>query len=202
MYTHKCTHTLFTLDIHVITTNIVNTCEDNCIQTVHQVSESDIWMTRKRFTGLSSIQQRQWVLDYLHTNTNSESMITMFTVCGKKVCLPVWLAILGLSRSRFYEVRQIFTSGGLQIERLVSPKCHQTKSLNAIAWMDLYFNQIGDHLPDKMAIHLPSFLTNKMIYERLISEFRAKGEDHISSSHFYKLWSEEFPHVSIPKVCQ
>jgi hypothetical protein len=128
-------------------------------------------------------------------------METSFSVCGKNVCLPIWLSVLDLSRSRFYEVRQSFLQGALFIERISSPTAHQCKSFEAIAWMQQYFTQIGDSMPDRMALHLPSFLTNANVYSRMKEELEASGRQVISQSHFYNLWSVEFPHVSIPKVC-
>lgn len=174
-------------------------CE-SCVKDKHHVSETDIWITRKRFATLGPFQQRQWVLDYLHTNTSTEDRETIFIVSGKSVCLNVWLRILGLSRSRYYEVRRLFNRGAIRIERLVSPKSHQNKSYEAIAWMEFYFNQVGDHLPDRMAIHLPSFLTNSLVFNRMNEDFTARRLPVISQSHFYKLWATEFPHVTIPKV--
>ena len=56
------------------------------------------------------------------------------------------------------------------------------------------------HMPDRMAVHLPSFLTHGMVYGRMREELEQIGEGVISSSHFYNLWASEFPYVSIPKV--
>lgn len=123
-------------------------------------------------------------------------------MCGKNVCLPIWLSVLDLSKSRYYEVRQSFLQGALFVERLSSPTAHQRKSFEAIAWMQQYFSQVGDCMPDRMAIHLPSFLTNASVYSRMKEELEASGQQVISQSHFYSLWSTEFPHVSIPKVTQ
>lgn len=56
-------------------------------------------------------------------------------------------------------------------------------------------------MPDRMAVHLPSFLTNAAVHLRMKEELEGSGRHVISQSHFYNLWSSEFPHVSIPKVC-
>ena len=175
-------------------------CGDKCAQSVHHLTEADVWTTYNRFTSLSNHRQRQWVLDFLHSNTSKDSMETAFFIAGKRVCLVVWLAALGLSKSRYYDVRKLFNSGVLFLERLASPKTHQPKSLDAIAWMHNYFNTVGDHMPDRMAVHLPSFLTSAQVYIRMKEDLEARGQKTICPSHFYNLWQTEFPHVTIPKV--
>ena len=140
------------------------------------------------------------MLDYLHSNTSKTERETSYFVCGKNVCLTIWLSVLDLSKSRFYEVRQSFLQGALFVERLSSPTAHQRKSFEALAWMRHYFSQVGDCMPDRMALHLPCFLTNATVYARMREELEGSGQQVISQSHFYSLWSTEFPHVSIPKV--
>lgn len=66
--------------------------------------------------------------------------------------------------------------------------------------MQNYFNQVDDFLPDRMAIHLPSFLINALVYSRMKEELEATGRQVVCQSHFYNLWTTEFPRVSIPKV--
>lgn len=179
----------------------VNGCKDKCAANVHRLSESDVWLTYQRFNHLSCYQQRQWVLDHLHNNTAKSERETLFFVCGKSVCMTIWLLVLDLSKSRFYEVRQCYLEGALFVERLTSPTTHRPKSCEAIAWMHNYFGQIGDSMPDRMAVHLPSFLTNAAVYMRMKEELEGSSRHVISQSQFYSLWSSEFSHVSIPKVC-
>lgn len=176
-------------------------CGDECATKVHHLNETDIYIPHQRFSHLGNFQQRQWVLDYLHSNTSKETKETIFVILGKAVCLPVWLSVLGLKKSHYYEVRKEFLTGVLFLERLSSATMHRAKSYKAIAWMQLYFDQVGDQIPDRMAIHLLSFLTHGMVYSRMREELEQSGEEVISQSHFYQLWSSEFPHVSVPKVC-
>lgn len=55
-------------------------------------------------------------------------------------------------------------------------------------------------VPDHVAVHLPSFLTNILVYTRMKEDLECSGRQVICQSHFYNLWAAEFPHVSIPKV--
>ena len=54
-------------------------------------------------------------------------------------------------------------------------------------------------MPDKVAIHLPSMLTRKSVYERMKQE-RVDCDSPVSQSQFYSLWSQHYPHVTIPAV--
>ena len=71
---------------------------------------------------------------------------------------------------------QWFNSGVLCLERFTSPKSHLPKRLEAIAWMQRYFNSIGDHMPDRMAVQLPSLLTQILNEENV--------NDSILPQHF------------------
>ena len=55
-------------------------------------------------------------------------------------------------------------------------------------------------MPDRMAVHLPSFLNNTLVYNRMKEEFKERREEFVCKSQFLRLWNEEFPQVSIPKV--
>lgn len=80
------------------------------------------------------------------------------------------------------------------------PAC---RTEQAVAWMNGWFQLVGDHMPDSQMIHLPNFLTREGIYKEMEQEMRAEGmmkEEIVSLSHFHQLWSKHFPCVSIPKV--
>ena len=142
-------------------------------------------------------------LNYLHINSSLEEKETIFMVIGKGVCLPVWLATLGLSRTQYYEVRKAFASRVMSFERILSPTIrHRPKSCRAVAWMQHYFEQIGDQMPNRMAIHLPSFLNTTIVYNRMKEELEERGEEVVCDAQFSCLWKEEFPQVSIPKVAK
>ena len=178
----------------------ISDCQESCASSVHHLTETDLWIANQRFKHLGHINQRMWVLDYLHTNTCRDTKETTFYLCGKMVCFRVWLSVLGLSKSRFYEIKKAYSDGSLSIVKVSNPMLRRSKTYEAISWMRQYFEHIGDHMPDRMAIHLPSFLTSSVVYDRMKEEFEAGGHPVISQSHFYNLWKTEFPHVTIPKV--
>ena len=51
-------------------------------------------------------------------------------------------------------------------------------------------------MPHKQALHLPSMLTVKAVYERMQLDLAQT----ISQAQFYKLWNQHFPNVTIPAV--
>ena len=73
----------------------------------------------------------------------------------------------------------------------------------AIIWMERWFNDFGDNMPDTRMIHLPQFLTREAVYKEMAHDMHREGintSNIISLAHFYATWSDIFPHVSIPKV--
>jgi hypothetical protein len=70
-------------------------------------------------------------------------------------------------------------------------------------WMERYFNLIGDKLPDKDQIHLPSWDKQKDIYQRYKTDMIDKGipEDQlVVLSTLYRMWRDDFSNVHIPVV--
>ena len=62
---------------------------------------------------------------------------------------------------------------------------------------------LGDHMPHIDQIHLPSWDSQKFVYQRYKDDMLQQGyleEDLISLRTFYRLWNEEFPKVIIPEV--
>ena len=73
----------------------------------------------------------------------------------------------------------------------------------AILWMTKWFSIYGDNMPDSKMIHLPHFLTQEAVHKELVEDHKSRGFEYsgiISLSHFYTVWINNFPHVSIPKV--
>ena len=58
----------------------------------------------------------------------------------------------------------------------------------------------GDKMPDQEKTHLPSCFTKGDIYKRLKAEAEEVGDKVCSESHFKRLWRDEEPNITIPKV--
>ena len=116
-------------------------CADTCATTVHSLQPGEILFFHSNFSARTFHQQNQWLLEYLNCNGSREDLKFSFMVCGKVVCFPLWLAILGVSQRRFYRLRGEFIAGKVTIEK--SSTLHKlSKTSNAaLGWMKNYFKR-------------------------------------------------------------
>lgn len=180
----------------------MNGCGEACPGTKHQLSMTDILRSHEHFNSLSMLARKQWLLDYfiMHSSEQSEQMEIALMISGKVVCLAVWIATLGLSKSYYYGVRQLFLQGCKRIVSHIHRNPTQ-KTNEAVAWLDNFLSLMGDKMPDRGTIHLPSCFSKLSIYQRLVQEFKDRRKDQIiSQSQFFEIWKTHFHHVSIPKV--
>lgn len=177
-------------------------CKNHCLR---QISNTEQQAIQKSFSCRSRIQQKQFLLDVLHASyaespSNSRSLNVGFN--GMMFCQKAFVALLGVSLQRFRAVRRLASSGirVIPLQRHGRFLATTDKYQSARAWMSHYFNKIGDRMPHIQQLHLPCFLSKKMVYSMMLQDFNDDGCDIISCSHFYKLWDKEFMHVLIPKV--
>jgi hypothetical protein len=176
----------------------LNGCADNCGETVHHLQAVNVLSYHYYFTKLPKSAKRQWILDYFHTHSSNNE--TTYIISGKTVCQKVWIATLGISSTSFYSIRKLFTSGTVRVFATPNRKPLQ-KTHEALAWMQQYFSLIGDHMPHRMMIHLPSCLSKVSVYKRMVSDFQARQKGQfVSKSQFFLLWENHFNHVTIPAV--
>lgn len=77
------------------------------------------------------------------------------------------------------------------------------RTQDAHAWMQRYFNLLGDHMPHNNHIHLPSWDTQKCVYARYKDDMLLQGymeNDIVALRTFYRIWTEDFSNVVIPEV--
>lgn len=177
----------------------INGCgTSQCATNVHYLLPLDILTFNKHFERLSKFPRRKWLLDYLISHSSNQD--TTFLVSGKVVCQKLWIATLGISQATFYSIRKMFIQGVVSVfsSGVRSPLLRTNE---ALAWMENYFTLIGDSMPHRMVLHLPSSLSKLSIYQRLLHDFRSRGKGHVvSQSQFFKLWESHFGNVIIPKV--
>ena len=121
-------------------------CSEGCATSVHSLQPGEILFFRGNFSARTIHQLSQWLLEYLNSNGSRVDMRFSFVVCGKLVCLPLWLAILGVSQRRFYRLRGEFLVGKVTLEKASSLQKLSKTSNAAIGWMENYFTRYDCHI--------------------------------------------------------
>lgn len=127
-------------------------CSEGCATSVHSLQPGEILFFHGNFSARTIHQQNQWLLEYLNSNGSHEDMRFSFVVCGKLVCLPLWLSILGVSQRRFYRLRGEFMAGKVTLEKLPSLQKLSKTSNAAIGWMENYFTRYDSQSRNSTAI--------------------------------------------------
>lgn len=130
-------------------------------------------------------------------------LTTKFFIAGKEVCESAWSQIYNVSSRTVLRMLKQLACGEEPLHGNSGKRRVNTKAESVSTWMNGYFNLIGDHMPDKDQIHLPSWESQKDIYSRYVGDMTKRGinEEEIAGiSLFYKIWNEEFSNVVIPQV--
>ena len=83
---------------------------------------------------------------------------------GKAVCRKAFATLLGTSERRLERIKAICTTSSKVVHGNCGVKRPSSKTIDASAWMQDYFNTIGDHMPDSDRVHLPSFLSKRDVF--------------------------------------
>ena len=181
-------------------------CGDNCAKETHGLNEYEILSAHSQIASLTNREKNVWLLNYFSLqcprNSNGEKDIKkiLYVIYGKEVCFELWIEILSLSTSRYYRIRKSFLINDGANYTIKHNKQHQPKTMKAIAWMDSYFQKVGDKRPDMDWIYLPTCLTKGKVYEIMIDELFKDETKGISYAKFCQIFNEDFKNVSIPKV--
>ena len=107
----------------------------------------------------------------------------------------------GLLYNRFTAIKLKHSGGTILVEHgRVGRGRHGDSSIRAISWLRMFFDKVGDRMPMKNDLHLPSCLTKADVYALAFDDLSQGGLECCALATFYKIWTEEFPHVKIPKV--
>ena len=154
----------------------------------------------------TTIDRKKWLLAQLANSSNESSnrvVQTRYFVAGKEICSSAWCRIFSVSRRTLQRMQQrIVDADRMEQHGNVGKKRLNTKTEGAIAWMEKYFDLIGDKMPDKNQIHLPCWENQKDVHNRYSTDLERRGnkEEILGVSMFYKIWRESFPNVVIPEV--
>lgn len=176
-------------------------CRKGCLK---YLSPAEVCQARHHFSSKTPEEQRQYLLDCETVSSVDSAQPQIFALFGKGLCKKGFALVLDCSTKRLDRVAALLREGVAKVShRNVGQLRQTTKTTDAIAWMNSYFQMIGEHMPDCDRIHLPSFLTKRDVYERMVAELRENGLDEkeiISLSQFYSVWESQFASVLIPEV--
>lgn len=185
-----------------------NGCGDICAIRIHELTSHDVLNAHCYFENKTQREQNDWLIQYFSVhcphkgNREKDFKNVPFIIQGKLVCMKLWLVVLSLSTSRFYRLRQDFLQFGGITSVAKRRRSLSAKTLEAITWMEQYFQRVGDKRPDKAdSIYLPTCLTETKLFEIFIEDVYNGDSSHsISRSQFNNLFRKDFKHVTIPKV--
>ena len=153
------------------------------------------------YTSLTETAQIQKIVNYMREHCNVDGDV-LYTVAGQQVCEACFRMVYGLRYNRFIMIKKKFSKGVVYVEHGMLGKGRQSDStMRAISWLRMFVKKVGDHMPMKQDIHLPSCLTKADVYSLASDDLCQGGLQCCGTSIFYKIWQREFPHVKIPKVC-
>ena len=144
--------------------------------------------------------QTQKIIDYMRAHCRDDKSV-LYTIAGHEVCETCFRMVFGIRYNRFTAMKAKFVSGVVLTEHgRLGKGSYSSTIIRVISWLRMFFNKVGDHMPAKVEIHLPSCLTKGDVYALAIDDLSQGGLECCKKSTFYELWQVEFPHVKIPKV--
>lgn len=174
--------------------------EKSCLQKL--LSFSQIQRARELFCQEYPTyeKQRKYVLNWFESN-QPEDGVFAYTISGINVCWSAWTKVLGITRRRFFELKKDFLLGRRSEQHGASlttrDKPHEEAVVN---FLDRYFEENCDFMPNSRTWHLTSSTSKGEIYEEFKLTMEATGQPVCSESFFRKIWKERYSHVKIPKV--
>ena len=178
-------------------------CGKDCL---FKLSGHAVDTARQAIYCLTRNEKRAWLRQKIADNSRIENdrLITKFFVGGSEVCQDAFSKVFTVSPRTVKRTIKLVASGAPADHGNKGQRRACRKTDSAIAWMRRYFNLIGDRMPHKNQIHLPSWETRKAYYYRYKADMEAQASEDdnvVCISMFYKLWKRYFKDVVIPEVC-
>ena len=180
-------------DLEEVASLLISACCDR--KCMHFLTVNDVVTARDKVNSLSSNALRQWTIDRINENSHEEAsgkIRTKYLVAGNEVC-----SVHAISPARFARLKKSVIKGQKEFEHgNKGKKRFNTRTEGAKAWMTRYFHLIGDKMPHKNQIHLPSWETQKDIYTRYKSDMELQQipeSEMVALSSFFRIWTDEFP---------
>lgn len=175
---------------------LMKCCDNRCLR---KVSLEDIGNTRETLCSKSEVDQNQYILDYMNQHLKQRSSDIVYVIGGTVVCEGAWRLATGIKRTRFKSLKDKVTAGVVVAEHGRSGMRYTSVSTsNVISWMS--FKKVGDRMPMKEAINLPSCLCKQDVFTIACEDLTKAGLEVCGRSTFFRVWTSRFGNVVIPKV--
>lgn len=180
-------------------------CDSNCVMDFSPVELKELQVKFKDFGD--EVSQKQFILDQIrqHSKGSTKRADSKLFVFGKPVCEKAWCSLYNVSEWRFKLCLRLFRQGVVNVAHgNLHSKRVSSKTTRSLAWMRYLFERIGDWMPHKSQVHLPTSSTKKYFYDRMVKEFEADfglpPDNNITYEYFTEIWSKQLPEFIIPKV--
>jgi hypothetical protein len=85
------------------------------------------------------------------------------------ICQKAWEVIYNVSHEKTLQLsREVKLGDVTEPKRSIQEKFTTTKSETVDNWMNLYFEKVADHMPDKNSSHLPAWMTQAWLHEEFL----------------------------------
>jgi len=176
-------------------------CDRKEVTCFKLLSQAHIESVRRDFYyKMTEIMQTQKVLDYMRDHCRDDKSI-LYTIAGQEVCETCYRMTLGIRYNRYMSIKAKFLGGAVIAEHgRVGRGSYSSATIRVVSWLRMFFHKVGDNMPVKKEVHLPSCLTKGDVYALAVDDLSQGGLECCKISTFYQIWKQEFPHVKIPKV--
>ena len=176
-------------------------CDRSRVTCFKLLSQHHIESVRHEFYRSSTeVEQTQHIVSYMRQHCRDDRSV-LYTVAGNEVCETCFRLVYGIRYKRFLAMKAKFQQGAVIIEHGRFGKgSYSSTTIRVVSWLRMFIDKVGDHMPAKTQIHLPSCLTKSDVYGLAVDDLSQGGLECCKKSTFYQVWHTEFPHVKIPKV--
>lgn len=175
-------------------------CSRKRVTCFKKITQTSIENIQQEFYSLSETDQTQKVLNYMKYHGRLDGTV-LYSVGGEEVCEAAFRMVHGLRYNRFQTIKAKYASGVVIAQHgNLGKGQYSVSSIRAISWLRMFISKVGDCMPMKDEIHLPSCLTKADVYALAADELCQGSLECCGVSSFYNLWKAEFPNVKIPQV--
>lgn len=148
-------------------------CQRKCL---HRLTLEQMKMARQRFTEdyPTFEKERKFILNWFADNEPLPRQFA-FTISGIGVCWRAWTAVLGITETRFYLLKRDFINGRRNPDHGSSGAVRESlKTEYCRNFLEKYFKECCDYLPNSSTWHLTSSSKKCEIYEEMKVSFCSK----------------------------